>query len=391
MIRPQIDSQRVSEEEYPVSGTAAQKLRFLVNYAVLAPSTHNRQPWLFFLGPDYIDLYADWSRALPIVDPKGRELILSCGAALSHLRLALRHFGHEALMQLLPAPDDPALLARIRLGEASAPTAEENRLFAAIAWRHTNRLSFEERPLPPDLLAQLELAAEEEGAWLQSVEPAVREELRHLIEEADRQLAASVPFRREMEDWIGVEKEAFGEGMPTYPRHVADIVAYSGALSSPVDPETLLAAQSGKLAAQVPQIVALYTDEESIRDWIAAGQALDRVLLRAAADEVSACFLNEPIQAGEAFLPRLRHLLNISGCPHTVLGLGYGPSLHATPRRPVEEMLIHERPKARDTRHGAGAQQHGRAGSVSQQQARLQEPAHDAAARPDKEGMERTP
>lgn len=93
------------------------KWRFLLHYAVLAPSGHNTQPWLFRLTGDAVDLYADRTRALPVVDPDDRELIMSCGAALTGLHLAVRHFGFQDELALFPDPENTDLLARLRLGD----------------------------------------------------------------------------------------------------------------------------------------------------------------------------------------------------------------------------------------------------------------------------------
>ena len=71
--------------------TPREILRDAVRGAVRAPSSHNTQPWLFRLvGDDALELYADRTRALPVVDPRDRELTISCGAALFHVRAALR-------------------------------------------------------------------------------------------------------------------------------------------------------------------------------------------------------------------------------------------------------------------------------------------------------------
>lgn len=63
-------------------GTARQLLHEAIAYAVLAPSSHNTQPWRFQIEGDALLLFADRSRAMPVVDPQHRELIMSCGAAL---------------------------------------------------------------------------------------------------------------------------------------------------------------------------------------------------------------------------------------------------------------------------------------------------------------------
>ena len=85
-----LDTWNVSADDFPVDGTSEEKLWFLVRYAILAPSTHNTQPWRFRIHGNVVELYADFTRALPVIDPEDRELIMSCGAALLHLRFGLR-------------------------------------------------------------------------------------------------------------------------------------------------------------------------------------------------------------------------------------------------------------------------------------------------------------
>jgi hypothetical protein len=84
-----------SDDRFPSNASRQEQLRFLLHYAVLAPSGHNAQPWLFRLKNGAIQLHADKNRALPIIDPRHRELTISCGGALFNIRVALRHFGHR--------------------------------------------------------------------------------------------------------------------------------------------------------------------------------------------------------------------------------------------------------------------------------------------------------
>ncbi|MBI4539562.1 MAG: hypothetical protein HY704_08670 [Gemmatimonadetes bacterium] len=108
------DPRSVSSDAFPDAGAPAEKLHFLLNYAVLAPSSHNSQPWLFHLKDDAVALYADRSRALPVADPDDRELIMSCGAALANLWVAIRHFGYWADVETLLDPPQPDLLVPVR-------------------------------------------------------------------------------------------------------------------------------------------------------------------------------------------------------------------------------------------------------------------------------------
>jgi len=189
----------IAEDDYPAGGTAAERLRFLAGYAVLAPSVHNIQPWRFRLTGERIELRADRSRALPVRDPDDRELLLSCGAALFHLRLALRRFGHAGEVVLWPDAADPDLFARLGFGPAAEPTAEERTEFAAIPHRRTHRGPLAPRPVPTAVLTELRVLAAEEGAWLHLVESEPeRAALVALIEEADRLQAADPALQQEL-------------------------------------------------------------------------------------------------------------------------------------------------------------------------------------------------
>ena len=63
----------VAGENSPAGATDAELLRFFVNFAILAPSGHNTQPWLFKIREWSLDLLADRTRALPVVDPNNRH------------------------------------------------------------------------------------------------------------------------------------------------------------------------------------------------------------------------------------------------------------------------------------------------------------------------------
>src|SRR5215831_15117818 len=156
----------ISEEDFPKDGLPVEKWKFLLGYALLAPSSHNSQPWLFHLRDTRLELYADRSRACPVVDPQNRELIMSCGCALFHLRTAMRHFGCLGDLEILPKSEDGELLARLTLGTQAEISVQETLLFCAIPKRRTNRQSFRTDPIPVGLLKALQGAAENELATL---------------------------------------------------------------------------------------------------------------------------------------------------------------------------------------------------------------------------------
>src|SRR5207248_981878 len=110
--------------------------------AVYAPSVHNTQPWWFCHEEREISVYADADRRLAAADPDGREMLMSCGAAVLTLRLALRHLGYASEVEILPDPGLPSLVAQVRWAERVPATPHEERLLAEIEQRRTHRGTF---------------------------------------------------------------------------------------------------------------------------------------------------------------------------------------------------------------------------------------------------------
>ena len=121
--------------------------RLLITAAARAPSVHNTQPWRFRVSPDTVELWTDPRRKLR-ADPSGREMLISCGAALFGLRLAVRSLGYQPVVDLLPDPGRFRLLARVSLGAAKPMTVAEREMVRALPHRHTHRGAFGSGRLP---------------------------------------------------------------------------------------------------------------------------------------------------------------------------------------------------------------------------------------------------
>src|SRR5438552_901921 len=96
---------------------------------------------------------------LPVSPALRRELIISCGAALYNLRLAIRVTGHDLAAWLLPGDSGPQVLASVEIvtGRTKRPTATEQELYEAIPRRHTNRWPYDDRhPVPPPILVAMQ-------------------------------------------------------------------------------------------------------------------------------------------------------------------------------------------------------------------------------------------
>ena len=337
------DPWMTDDNDFPSRGSAADKLRFLLNYAALAPSSHNTQPWLFRIAVDSVEVVADRRRCLPVVDPHDRALIISCGAALDHLAVALRRFGYLCHIETLPDPDNPDCLAQLRLGERAEPDNHDRALFEAIRQRRTNRHVFDDRPLPEALLNDCQAAAERTGARLTVItDAAQRSRIAELIAAGDRIQFADPRFRRELAAWVHSRRAASRDGMSGNGFGMSDSLSSVGALViRTFDLGGGVAAKDQQIAAGSPALAVLSTEGDTPPDWLVAGQALSRVLLTATAASVSAAFLNQPIEV-ESLRPRLRErsLDSAMGMPQLLFRMGYGPPIEPAVRRPVDEVIL---------------------------------------------------
>lgn len=327
-------------DEFPLTGTSRARFLAALRYAVLAPSSHNSQPWVFRQRGDALDLLADRSRALPVVDPDDRELIISCGVVLRFLRVALTHFGQGASVALLPDANEPDLLARVTLTDAIEPKPRDHELFQAILSRRTNRFPFEPRPVPEPLLGRARNLAEKEGGWLQTLTGEEdRATLAELIAEGDRQQLADRRFRRELASWVHSNRSTTRDGMPGYTHGLGDLAAEVGPLViRTFDIGDGRAARDRQLALGSPALAVLWTEQDTLRDWLRAGQSLGAALLSFQSDGISVSYLNQPIELPE-LRDQVRSLLGREGAPQIVLRLGFGRQVRTTPRRRVEDVL----------------------------------------------------
>ncbi len=338
------DPRTIAEADFPATGTPAERWSFLVNYALLAPSEYNTQPWLFSIQGESLELYADYTRRLPVVDPEDRELLIGCSAACLNLRLAVRHFGTRETMEcFFTDQEKPTLLARFGFGATWTPTDQENRLFSAILTRHTNRSIFETRAVPQRVLDRMQALAGLEGTWLQIVQDEpTRQAIADLILEGDWQQWTQRSFREELAQWLHFGDAEAADGLPGSARPRGS----SQGTDSPLVARTFdlwsEKAEEGRdqqLAAGAPILAVLGTYTDTPAGWFATGMAAERVLLEACASGLQTSFVNQPIE-----IPMLRaQLCKVLGrreLPQLVLRMGYGDSGPSTPRRSVREVLL---------------------------------------------------
>ncbi|HXZ72906.1 MAG TPA: hypothetical protein VEH31_18825 [Streptosporangiaceae bacterium] len=290
----------------------------LTQAADAAPSILNTRPWLFDnkLDSNRIELRPNWARHLTVIDPRHRELFISCGAALFNLRMAIRVTGHVPVVWLIP--DKPAggavacrhcgdlcgvgdLLASVEIATRMIHpvTLTEQRLYEAIPLRHTVREPFA-YGAPMILLTELLRAARAEQADARLLH---RRETRRLLRWAariDQALKLDPLYLEELRTWtgssappdLGVPVDKFG---PTPKSRRRPPVRDLGLGWD-------IARQVKKFKGR-SQLIVLETTTDKPSDWLRVGQAMQRLLLTATYYGLETSFLTQELEAEDRKTP----------------------------------------------------------------------------------------
>jgi hypothetical protein len=313
-------------------------LRAAIALANRAPSVHNSQPWNWRIGDSSVHLFADLERALPATDPEGRDLRISCGAALHHLRVALQAAGLEARVHRLPDPASPEHLAAVEL-VSRRPSPDDLALAAAIERRRTDRRVFSTWPVPMELLGELAgAAAAEEGILELILDSTQLWTVTRLVEQAAVDQALTPGHTQETAAWTGRSRTA-AEGVPVtaVPAEPAGTVPVrhfrGGALRQ---------SELGKEETDGTVLAILATRRDDALDQLRSGEALSAVLLAATRIGLATDPISQPLEVA-ATRQELRRTCLQAGEPQILLRLGWAPvsaePLLATGRRPVDDTI----------------------------------------------------
>lgn len=332
-----------SDVDFPANGTLEERIRFLIGYAALAPSGHNTQPWSFATGPDWVDVLADRTRALPVVDPHDRELAISCGAAVGVFEVAARRFSLDTTVAPSPDPEFCDHLVRITVTEGAQPDDGEIALFNAIKNRRTDRSAYFMEDLPRDLMSGCRDIVESAGASVLFFEDSASVEgIANLVAEGDRLQFDDPSFRRELASWIHASRLGSGDGMSGSGFNMPDVFTpAAGFMIRTFDIGSgVAAADEKKILGGSPALALLVNPSDTAEDWLNTGRALAKMLLTLTSAGYSASYLNQPIEVAALRL-KLAKIAGVSGFPQILLRVGRsaenpGPSM----RRKLSDVIL---------------------------------------------------
>jgi len=316
-----------------------------VSFGVRAPSIHNTQPWRWVFRAGVLELYADRSRQLPALDPDGRSVLLSCGAALELARLGFAAAGWRTEVDRLPDPDRPDLLARIRpVARAAVDWSVVERAEAAER-RHTERRPFLVEPVADEAIRSLLAVATDVGVYAYAVQRADEQlDLAVVFSWADGVELSDPAYRAELAHWTRAGDAADGVPAAAVPHVSAGAPRHTDVPVRDFEAGITGGLPLVDLVDERPVYIVLFSTADDRAARLRAGEAYARISVEAERLGLASSAMTQAVDL-PAIRERFRMLMDWPDHPQMVLRVGHpqpGPAPAPTGRRLLTAVLQYE-------------------------------------------------
>jgi hypothetical protein len=305
--------------------TDPDQIKFLLNFAILAPSSHNTQPWSFGLSENNISIYKDENRRLPIADTNDRQLFLSLGCTIENILIAADYYGYLSEIEYIDKNTQENLVAVISLTKKEYNhRSDDSHLIHFISKRKTNRGKYKETYIETNALKEI-LSLRTENTDINIIDH--KEKISTLAKVATSASIESMndeEFRRELSKYIRPNITKSKIGMPGFTLGIPTLISFVFPfLIRRFNMEKMGEKQNTKLFENFTPYIAVITTKNDVKaDWINAGRIFQHMALVATKYGVSVSPWGAPIQIGQ-YYKKIQMILNTSNRPQMFFRMGY--------------------------------------------------------------------
>lgn len=333
---------KVKASKFPSKGKIEQQIKYLLRYAILAPSGHNSQPWKFIIEGKKLKVLADMEQARAEVDPENRELFISVGCAIANIEIAAKHFKLQWKEKWWPKKEEPNLVLEIEFSQNRKVYPDVSPLFEAITRRSTYRGEFEAgKDVDRETLKNGDRQLRSKIAKLRWIErKEEKEKVGALVESAQKVWFRSRKLTEELVFWLRrdidqIEKKA-KSGVIMLNNFNKRLAQFAGDEFKEVDQR---AERDKEWLLKSPVVGVLMTENDGGKNWVETGRKYQYLALWATSLGMQMGFFNSVVE-----LPRKRAQLALAldetKWPQLLFRIGYGKRGPPSPRKTVREVII---------------------------------------------------
>jgi hypothetical protein len=293
----------VDANDFYKQKTRQDKLKFLLNFAILAPSSHNTQPWCFSVGDDFIDVFADNERYLERSDKTRHLLYIALGCALENLKLAANHFKLSYALQYNDELNTttPRHVARLDFGAGTAKNSQEA-LFSAISRRASNRSHYQDEKFDERVLSELQgMNAATDLVLTLLVDSTEKRKLADIVGGGMKEKMGQRSFRWELAKWLRVNFTLQDDGMPGSGHGMSLPVSIAAPfILRFIDVSKVEQRKAVRRVNGFPAVAIISSRNNTAQSWVGTGELLQRALLRITAAGMAANIMVAGIESDAA-------------------------------------------------------------------------------------------
>ncbi len=335
----------IRKEDFPLNGGLEEKMMFVLQYAILAPSTHNSQPWLFRIQDSKCEFYGDDTLRLPQADPTGRDFFMSLGACIENFIIAAKYFG---IYQSHSIQVQNTRVAEVHCEQDGTKELALEPLVNAILARRTVRGAIPSLQTDPNVWQETAdmVKTEYTRFGMNAIVLTDREKIEKLARIQEQGILMAYKrkeFRKEFAHWVVSNISRRQEAIPGY------------AITLPLLPSLIFPALvrwfnvgpvlskiNYKSVASAPVVCVLTSSWDYPDGWVSAGMAMERWMLECVAVGSAVSIYVASIEMGKLYT-QVQELLGIQDRPQFIFLTGYitQPNRKPTARHSVEERIFH--------------------------------------------------
>lgn len=324
--------------EYTSCKNDQERLEFLVRLAILAPSSHNCQPWLFKIGENKIQVYLNRQRLLPKSDPKGRQVFLSLGAMIETFPIAAKAFS-------LPDPqityfNDENFIAEIFFPNLQGSVSDPETL-SALVLRHSNRSPFEEKSLSGSFTSSFSQYSDDQIKSYLITDRKVMDKVRLITEESIEEAFKTREFTDELSEWVKPSLSRYQDGMPGYYMGVPKIISFVlPFLIKHVNLSKSQRKMHSEWLSHCQAFAVIAGNKDTREDWLNAGRRFMNIAINCTRQNIKIGLFGAPIEIKE-YYKGIQQALGINLRPYMLMRLGYTDKVPKfSPRMEWRKLLI---------------------------------------------------
>ena len=332
----------VDISSFPEKGFILDQLKFLLGFAILAPSGHNSQPWKFSIKDNKVSIFVSTERSLKESDPEGKQLCIGIGCALENFLIASDFYGFDVTVDYFPDPAIENLFIEARLVRTRITKNNESHLIFSIPKRLTERNKYSDRMPSEDFLESVRSFSGVEFETVFVVDRETKNKLAEFAVTAQIEAMDSPSFRQELSHYMKSNLTKEKVGMPGFvlglPLPISFVAPYFMRLTN------LSRKTKNKdedlLKKYTPALLVITTFRDDRIGWIQIGQIFEKIWLKAVANGLCCAPWAAPVQVGD-YHKKTQQLLHLKYVPRIFSRIGYCTTKGKhSPRFKLEEVVV---------------------------------------------------